>query len=138
MTGQGIETPGRFLYLNIYAFILLFGGIGFLSFSFLVTSWWLICIFVLLFLECEREACRIFHSWQSKKRVYDILMRRNTPQLVPQSFKEYICAPCGRLMVRLVLKDLGCPDRFPELSRTLVRKQLASDCPCSCCKQPSH
>ncbi len=42
-------------------------------------------------------------------------MRRNTPQLIPSSFRDCLQAPCGRLLVILVLKDLGQGGEYRRL-----------------------
>ena len=61
-------------------------------------------------------------------------MRRNTPRLVPSSFKDYFQAPCGRLLVILVLRDLGQSGEYPRLLK-LFREPLTARLKGACHKQ---
>lgn len=117
MCGQNISTVPRFLYLNTYAFLLFFMGIGIVLIPLYRVSWWLAALQIIVFFVCERNAVRIFASWKDKKRKYHILMERNASALRPESFKEYMQAPCGRLLVRIVLDDLGSKDEYSTLMK---------------------
>ncbi|MDE6297688.1 MAG: hypothetical protein K2L89_07545, partial [Muribaculaceae bacterium] len=52
-------------------------------------------------------AIRIMMQFPRKRREYKLLMERNYDSLRPDSFWCYADAPCGRLLMWLVLKDLG-------------------------------
>lgn len=103
---DGISTVSRFLYLNTYAFLLVFGGGGIACIPLGGFSRWLILPQVFGVLLCWMGAYRIFRSWHDKKRKYRLLMTRNSVKIRPDTFKEFMQAPCGRLLVRVVLKDL--------------------------------
>ena len=62
-------------------------------------------------------AMKIFSSWPEKKRVYKVLIERNEKGLRPETFNDYMQAPCGRLLAHIVLKDLGRQDQFAELDK---------------------
>lgn len=134
MDEPGISTVPRFLFLNTYAILLFIGGIGLVSVSFVYFSWWICAICVISGLFCCNRSLRIFRSWKEKKRKYSILMRRNTPRLVPSSFKDYLQAPCGRLLVILVLRDLGQSGEYPRLLK-LFREPLTARLKGACHKQ---
>lgn len=120
-----IETVNRFLFLNAYAFLLLAlgaGGIGFVCWC--PWCWAVRAVVLVASLVCLRGALTIPKSWSDKKRKYAVLMQRNSPTLRPDTFGDFMQAPCGRLLARIVLHDLGCPERYAELRR--LRKPLGA------------
>lgn len=125
-----ITTLPRFLYLNFYAFLLLFIGAGVLAVPlYAVSKWWLVPQLILLVI-CWKGAFGIFMSWSDKKRKYALLMQRNAAELRPDTFTEYMQAPCGRLLAKTVLKDLGLDDQYFRLQqlRKPLRKRLEEGC----------
>lgn len=44
-------------------------------------------------------------------------MAKNQGGFREESFVLFMQAPCGRLLVRTVLKDLGVPERYKELKK---------------------
>ena len=126
MDEPGISTVPRFLFLNTYAILLFIGGIGLVSVPFVYSNWWICAICVVSGLFCCNRSFRIFRSWKEKKRKYSIL--------VPSSFKDYLQAPCGRLLVILVLRDLGQSGEYPRLLK-LFREPLTARLKGACHKQ---
>lgn len=130
MSKRTISTLPRYVFLNSYAFLLLAMGIGMACLPLHAYSrhWlWLqvpFCIF------CFYEACHILQSWQDKKRKYHILIERNTPDFRPDTFNEYMQAPCGRLLTLLVLKDLGILNEYKQLKslQKHIWQITAADC----------
>lgn len=59
-------------------------------------------------------------KWNSKKRRYKKLVEANTDCFNPDSFKEYMQAPCGRLLVKVVLEDLGKKEQYKKLKKTRI------------------
>ena len=57
-------------------------------------------------------------------------MDRNAREFRPDSFSEYMQAPCGRLLVRVVLADLGRPGMYAELGK--YRKSFAENLKSGC------
>lgn len=117
-----IQTPYRFFYLNTYAFLLLLAGAGIGAVPLYACSLWLLIPQVIICMACLYESVRIFASWSDKKRKYRVLMQRNAEQIRPDTFTEYMQAPCGRLLARIVLTDLQHPEAYRQL--LLLRKPL--------------
>lgn len=112
-----VSTFGRFMYLNMYAFLLLFVGIGILFIPMDGISEYMIYIQVVVFLFILNSSIRIFRSWKVKKRRYFKLVERNSESFDPKSFEVFMQAPCGRLLVRIVLKDLGMAGKYRMLKQ---------------------
>lgn len=125
-----IQTPYRFFYLNAYAFLLLFVGGGIGCLIFFVHPLWLRLILGVFCLLCLYESSRIFGSWHDKKRKYNVLMQRNAQGLRPETFREYMNAPCGRLLVRIVLTDMQRQEEYAGLLslRRSWRENLKDGC----------
>ena len=130
-----VQTPYRFFYLNAYAFLLLFVGgcIGCIP-LYAYSLWWLLpqCGICLL---CLYEAMRIFSSWADKKRKYAVLMQRNAAGIRVDTFTDYMQAPCGRLLVRVVLIDLHHSEIYPQLRS--LRKPWRENLKTGCRPQPT-
>lgn len=112
---KGICTFQRFLFLNFYAFLLLFGGIGIGVIPLYQKSLWYIAPQLIFVIICIRGSIGIFSSWEQKKREYSILFRKNEKEIRPGSFSDYMQAPCGRLLTIIVLYGLGRLSYFKEL-----------------------
>ena len=105
----------RFLYLNIYAFFILFCGIISVMIPLYKVSWWLIIPQIIISLFCLKQAVQLLSTWADKMAKYDLLMRRNSNEFHPISFKPFMNAPCGRLLTKAVLRDLGLRSRYRDL-----------------------
>ena len=105
----------RFLYLNTYSFILLFCGIIAVFLPLSKISKWLIIPQLITSLFCIKQAAHLFLTWKDKKIKYEILMSKNKKEFRPDSFKIFMQAPCGRLLTKAVLKDLGFSNKYKEL-----------------------
>ena len=110
-----IATFSRFIYLNAYALLLLIGGAGFAIIPFFHNAVWVIIIKVVVCAICLKGAVSILSGWNDKKRKYEVLITRNKDNFRPDTFKEFMEAPCGRLLTRIVLKDLGLSDQYKTL-----------------------
>lgn len=113
----GISSIPRFLYLNSYAFLLIFIGVGIAVIPCYRWHWSLVVVQALFVLMFIYYAMKIFSSWPEKKRVYKVLIERNEKGLRPETFNDYMQAPCGRLLAHIVLKDLGRQEQFAELDK---------------------
>lgn len=118
-----ISTPSRFLFLNFYAFFLLALGGGVIAISFVFGNTYLKWGLIAAGAYSLYGSLKIFSSWSDKKRKYNVLIQRNTPELRPDTFSEFMSAPCGRLLARVVIKDLGMKSRWHELK---PKRQLAT------------
>lgn len=119
---KSISTFPRFLYLNIYAFLILLIGGGISVLPLYKISWWLVAVQAAIVIPCIKGGISILQSWDDKKRKYHVLMERNKDKIRPDTFEPYMLAPCGRLLVRIVLKDLGKQKEFRNLK--VKRKPL--------------
>ncbi len=66
-------------------------------------------------LACITQSAKLFSSWNDKKIKYEILIKKNQNEFRPNSFEIFMKAPCGRLLTKAVLKDLGIKNRYKEL-----------------------
>lgn len=127
---RSISTLPRFLYLNIYALLLFAIGGGIVFIPLYKTSWWLVALQAAVALPCFNGALKILKSWKDKKRKYSMLMQRNADGIRPDTFSPFMQAACGRLLVRIVLKDLGRKDAYESLKP--LKKPLPERCMESC------
>lgn len=116
--GHPIATFPRFMYLNFWAFFLLLCAVGLA----LAPVWRLgavaVAVQVVVVLALAKGSLNIFNTWGDKKRKYAVLVVRNGNGIRPETFGEYLDAPCGRLLVRIVLRDLGEERRYREIRKT--------------------
>jgi hypothetical protein len=112
-----IATFKRYLFLNMYAILILLLGIGVMLVPLWRFSILLLVLQIIIMLFCLKASFAILSSWSHKKREYDILIKRNQDEFRPDTFKEHMKAPCGILLSKIVLDDLGCPSRYEELKR---------------------
>lgn len=105
----------RFIYLNTYSFLLLICGIAVALIPCYQVSKLLLIPQFFIFFICIKHSAQLFSTWNSKKIKYAVLMERNRKQIRPDTFEVYMQAPCGRLLTKAVLKDLGEKDRYREL-----------------------
>lgn len=117
INNKGISTVKRYLYLNTYAFLLLAIGGGIMFIDFWLVSFPILIIPLILALVFIKGGVSIISTWEDKKRKYSILMERNRNGFRHDTFKEFMTAPCGRLLVKIALKDLGETKRYKELAQ---------------------
>lgn len=115
-----ISTFIRFVYLNSYAYLLFIVGIGITFIPVYQIHWLLLIVQSLLVIGLVGSALKIFLRWNQKKRSYTILIERNKNAIRIDTFAEYMQAPCGRLLVRIVLKDLNKQSLYKILKRKYV------------------
>lgn len=120
MRNYTISTFRRYVYINIYAFLIIIMGIGIIFLPLSAFNYYLISLQILLFLICLKAAASILNKWKSKKRRYKKLIDENLVCFNPDSFKEYMKAPCGRLLVKVVLKDLDEEEQYNRLKDTKI------------------
>lgn len=114
---KGVNTFKRYVYLNVYALLLLAAGAGVGFLPLWRVSPWAVAGQALVVLPCLYNGLRILATWDDKKRKYALLMQRNADGLRPDTFTDYMQAPCGRALVRVVLADLGCSEEYAGLQR---------------------
>lgn len=127
---DNIQTLQRFIYLNAYAILLLVVGVGIGVIPLYKISFYLLIPQILLVIVFIKGSYGIFTSWEDKKRKYVVLMERNSKCFRPDTFSEYMQAPCGRLLVKIVLEDLDQSDKYKMLrkQRQPFFKELKNNC----------
>jgi hypothetical protein len=109
------NNVSRFLYLNIYSFLIVCAGILTLILPlYLITKWTLVVqgiVAIKLFLI----AGKLFSTWDVKKREIDLLVKRNKNEFRPDTFEVFMQAPCGRLVVREALRELNTQGEYKTL-----------------------
>lgn len=105
----------RFAYLNTYSFLLLICG-AILA----VIPLYRISVVILLLqisssLLLFYSSAKLFSTWKDKKIKYTVLLAKNKNGFKPESFKIFMQAPCGRLLTKAVLADLGLKNKYKEL-----------------------
>lgn len=110
----------RFLYLNTYGFVLAILGLILFSIPTLQLSVLLFVVKCLIVLFLEYKGIFIFSQWEEKKKHYQQLMSINQKRIKGESFESFIRTPCGRLLTKAVLRDLGKTEYYPVLKKTYV------------------
>ena len=120
----------RFLYLNAYSFLLLFSACA----CFGVPLYMIHPLFLLVQIPaglcCMHFSIKLFATWKDKKRKYAVLMAKNQQEFREETFEIFMQAPCGRLLVRTVLYDLGVPQKYRDLVKFKkgFRESLKDNC----------
>ena len=105
----------RFLYLNIYSFLLVCVGILTLLLPFwLITKWTLVAQGIVA-IKLFSISGRLFSTWDAKKREINLLVNRNKREFRPDTFEIYMQAPCGRLIVHEALRELNMREEYKTL-----------------------
>jgi len=107
----------RFLYLNIYSFLLAGAGILTLAAPFYLLSKWTLAAQILISIYLLTMSGNLFSSYKNKQKEIDILVKRNRAEFRPDTFEVFMQAPCGRLLVRSVLCDLGKKEEYKNLKK---------------------
>jgi len=122
----------RFLYINIYAFLLFILGI---SVYFIPINVLLIIIKFVIIAYCLAGAITILSRYKIKLRQINILEKRNSKNIRPDTFKMHIKTPCGQVLVSKVLGDLRKTEQYKYLSnsewkniiRSVYRRKIHSE-----------
>lgn len=105
----------RFVYLNIYAFLLLFLVICVLGIPLFKITVFLIIPQMIVAIILFQNSFRLFSTWDDKKRKYAVLLAKNRKSFSAETFKTFMKAPCGRILVKAVLNDIGLKHKYKEL-----------------------
>jgi hypothetical protein len=112
----------RFLFLNIYAFLIIGAGILTLAAPFCRISKWALVIQAIAAVKLFTIAGKLFSAWPDKKLKIAILKKKNRDEFRPDTFGVFMQAPCGRLVARQALKDLRKQGEYKSLLK--LRKPL--------------
>jgi hypothetical protein len=91
---------------------------------------WLFVIQAIVAVKLFTIAGKLFSAWEDKKRKIDVLIKKNQDGFRPDTFSVFMQAPCGRLIVRQVLKDLRMPGEYKGLLKPQkpLPERLRSNC----------
>jgi hypothetical protein len=120
----------RFLYLNIYSFLLVLAGILIIAAPFYMFSKWTLIVQGMVAVNLFVISGTLFSTWESKKKEIELLTIRNQKEFRPDTFTVFMQAPCGRLIVREALRDLNKRDEYKSLLtlRKPLLKRLRDNC----------
>jgi hypothetical protein len=90
-------------------------GILTLVIPFYFISKWTLVIQGIIAIYLFATAGKLFSSWKHKNREIALLVNRNKKEFRPDTFETFMQAPCGRLVVRLALRDLKKQGEFKTL-----------------------
>jgi len=99
----------------MYSFILIFAGISVILLPFYKINICFLIVQIIVALFLFGFASKLFYIWGDKKAKRNILLSRNRKEFRPDTFEVYMQAPCGRLIVRSVLKELGKSNEYKNL-----------------------
>ena len=105
----------RFLYLNLYSFLLLIAGILVILLPFYKISKWVLIPQGIIALYLLVTGGKLFSTWDDKKAKISILLGKNKDEFRPDTFEVFMQAPCGRLVTKTVLADLGKSHEYRNL-----------------------
>jgi len=109
------SNVSRFLYINIYSILIVFAGILIIVVPFYLISRWTLILQIIIAIKLFMISGRLFSTWENKKKEIDILTKRNQIEFRPDTFTKFIQAPCGRLVVHQVLKDLNKSSEYIKI-----------------------
>jgi len=105
----------RFLYLNIYSFLIVCAGILTLLLPFWLITKWILVAQGIAAVYLFSISGKLFSTWGAKKREIDLLVKRNKNGFRPDTFDIYMQAPCGRLVAREALRELNMRGEYKTL-----------------------
>jgi hypothetical protein len=105
----------RFLYLNIYSFLLVCAGILALILPFYSITKWTLVVQGIVAIKLFFISGKLFSTWNEKKREIDLLVNRNKKEFRPDTFEVFMQAPCGRLVVHEALRELNIQREYKTL-----------------------
>lgn len=120
----------RFLYLNIYSFLIVWAGILTLVIPFYLINRWTLAIQAIIAIKLFMTSGKLFSTWENKKKEINILIKRNLVEFRPDTFEVFMQAPCGRLIVHQVLWDLNKSNEYKfllKLQKPLLER-LRNNC----------
>ena len=105
----------KFLYINIYAFLIVFAGILTLILPFYLITKWILIAQGITAISLFLISGKLFSTWNAKKREIDLLINRNKNEFRPETFEVFMQNPCGRLVVHEALKELNIQREYKTL-----------------------
>lgn len=104
----------RFLFLNVYAFLLL--ALGALV-VILPNEIFYLIVKYLLAIWCVVGGISIFANWKAKKKMIKIVTGRNKNEIRPDTFKWLRKTLCWRLVINVSLSDLRKTEKYRDIPK---------------------
>jgi hypothetical protein len=76
---------------------------------------WIIIIQALIAIKLFTISGKLFSTWNEKKRIAVLLVKKNSGEFRPETFKLFMQTPCPRLVVKVVLADLEQKKQYHAL-----------------------
>lgn len=108
----------KFLFINIFAFLLLALGIIFFILPFEIFLHIFKYVLSILFIAA---AVNIFIQWKRKQRIIELLLKRNENEFNKDSFKPFMETFCSQMAVIYVLIKIGHIDKLKILYSELFK-----------------
>jgi hypothetical protein len=105
----------RFLYLNIYSFLIVLAGVAVLLLPFYRLFIWIIIIRAIVAIKLFTISGKLFSTWNEKKRMSALLIKKNSREFRHDTFQVFMQAPCSCLVVKAALADLGQKNQYHNL-----------------------
>jgi hypothetical protein len=97
--------------------LLLLAGILILAAPLYLISPWTLIIQGFIAIKVFQSAAGLFAAWDDKKRKIAVLLGKNKKEFRAETFRPFMQAPCSRLVVKYVLKEIGREDTYKELMK---------------------
>ncbi|MEI8095972.1 MAG: hypothetical protein WCG80_17320 [Spirochaetales bacterium] len=108
--------PGLWFRINTWAFVLGGSALAAAVVSVVVWPFWPgSAVFAVTGLTLAYHSARIAAEFPRKVRAYAVLRARNARNYQSASFAPFMVSPCGRIVVRIVLEELGHEADFRQL-----------------------
>jgi hypothetical protein len=105
----------RFLYLNIYSFLVTVAGILVLLLPFYKLTLWTLVGQIPVALYLFKVSFDLFSTYEDKIKKVDILTGKNKKEFRADTFKVFMQAPCSRLIVRYTLNQINKKNEYKHL-----------------------
>jgi hypothetical protein len=95
----------------------------------MITKWSLV-VQGIVAIKLFTIAGKLFSAWEDKNEKINILIKRNQDEFRPDTFNVFMQAPCGRLIVHYVLRNLNKQGEYKyllQLQKPLLER-LRNNC----------
>ena len=104
----------RFLFLNVYAFLLFALGAIIVI---LPKEFFYLVVKYLLAVWCIFGGIAIFAKWKAKKQILKIVTLRNRNEIRPDTFKWFRKTLCWKLVINVSLSDLRKTENYRNIPK---------------------
>jgi hypothetical protein len=119
------RTP-RFLYLNIYSFLVVTTGILVLLLPLYKITVWTLAGQIPVSFYFFKISFDLFSTYEDKLKKIDILIGKNKKEFRPDTFTVFMQAPCSRLIVKYTLSQINKKAEYKYLLK--MKKSIIENC----------